>query len=99
VATFWWSWSRNRFPIGPNLNIGDVRRAVAEGLFQLGYTGVQSGGDAHGFKGGFVLAVAYLEISGPDFWQVVACGGNGTVADAQAEVNEVTKMISELKFL
>ena len=99
MATLWWSWSRYRVPIEASITIGDVKQSVAAGLSGLHYTGVQHGADVHGFKGAFVLAVAYLEISGPDFWQVVACGGNGTVADAQAEVNEVTKMISELKFL
>jgi hypothetical protein len=53
----------------------------------------------HGAKGQFLLAVVYLPISGRTFWQVVACGGSGTVADAQAEVTEVTKMIGGLKFL
>ena len=32
------------------------------------------------------------------YWQVVACGGHDTVAKAQSEINQVTKMISNLTF-
>jgi len=98
MATLWWNWTR--YTLSPaSEDIGEVKQAIAQGLPGLGYTGVQVGEDVHGFKGEFILAVTYLEISGREFWQVIACGGNGTVAEAQAEVNEVAQLVRGLAFL
>jgi hypothetical protein len=98
MATLWWNWSH--YALSEALgNIGELKGVIANELPRLGYTGVQNAEDVHGAKGQFLLAVVYLPISGRTFWQVVACGGSGTVEGAQAEVTEVTKMIGGLKFL
>jgi len=98
MATLWWNWSQYTLSEA-NEDIGEVMQAIAQKLPSLGYTGVRVAGDVHGFKGDFILAVVYLHIGGRNFWQVIACGGNGTVAAAQADVNEVSQMISKLAFL
>jgi hypothetical protein len=94
----WWNWSK--YTVSPAAGtIGDVMQVISQELPGIGYSNVQRTADVHGTKGNFVLAVVYLHISGPTYWQVVACGGHDTVAKAQSEVNEVTKMISNLTFL
>lgn len=35
----------------------------------------------HGSKGSVIVAVTYLQIGGPDYWQVVSCAGNKTDLD------------------
>ena len=72
-------------------------RRVFQAPVTLGYCKVK---DVHGFKGDFIVAVVYLPISGRNFWQVMACGGNGgSETEAQAELNEVQAIINNIKFL
>ena len=98
MATLWWNWTH--YTVSPAAgNIGTVKEVIANKLPTLGYAAVGNAADVHGLKGDFLLAIAYLPISGSTFWQVIACGGNGPVAEAQAEIAEVQKMISGLKFL
>jgi hypothetical protein len=98
MASLWWRWSQYTLSDAAE-DIGEVYEGIVPGLTQLGYTGVQKAADVHGFKGDFLLAVVYLEISGRNFWQVIACGGSGSEDEAQTELNEVQKMISNLSFL
>jgi hypothetical protein len=99
MASLWWDWSEYTLSQAAQ-DIGDVKQAIAQGLPRLGYSGVALAADVHGVKGDFIVAVVYLLIGGRNFWQVIACGGNGgTQAEAQAEINEVKKMISQFKFL
>jgi hypothetical protein len=98
MATLWWEWDKYTLS-DANEDIGEVMQAIAGSLPGLGYTGVQVAEDVHGFKGDFLLAVTYLFIGGRDFWQVVACGGSGTVTEAQAEIQGVENMIKHLTFL
>jgi hypothetical protein len=98
MATLWWSW--NQYNLSPAAgDIGAVMSSIASGLPSLGYTGIEQGADVHGLKGDFLLAVTYLPISGSNFWQVVVAGGDGAVADAQAEVTEVINMINNFAWL
>jgi hypothetical protein len=98
MASLWWRWSEYTLSDAAE-DIGDVYDGITQGLSNLGYTGVQHGEDVHGFKGDFILAVVYLYIGGRNFWQVIACGGSGSEDEAQAKLNEVQNMISNLKFL
>jgi hypothetical protein len=53
----------------------------------------------HGFKDSFVLGIRCLPIGDRTFWQVIACGGEGHVADADAQIDEVSNLILNLAFL
>jgi len=98
MPTLWWSWSEFTLPDAAE-DIGDVYSGIAQGLSAAGYTSVKVAEDVHGVKGDFIVAVIYLFISNKNFWQVIACGGDGSVADAQAEVNEVQTIISQITYL
>jgi hypothetical protein len=98
MAALWWDWSRYTLSAAAG-DIGEVYAAIAQQLPGLGYAGVQVAEDVHGLKGDFLLAVVYLYISDRSFWQVVACGGNGSQNEAQAEIAEVKNMIANLLFL
>jgi hypothetical protein len=98
MPSLWWNWSQ--YTLSPAAgDIGEVYEGIAQGLITLGYTGVQQAADVHGVKGDFIIAVTYLPISGQNFWQVMACGGDGAEAEAQAELNEVQNVINNMKFL
>lgn len=98
MASLWWRSSQYTLSEA-NEDIGEVYGAIANGLPSLGYTGVQHAGDVHGFKGHFVLAVQYLYIGNRNFWQVVACGGDGDQAEAESYMNEVINMINHFTWL
>jgi hypothetical protein len=76
----WWEWSRYNLPSGKTVD--DVKNLVATntsyGLPSLGYTDIAVGTDVHGTKGGVIVAVVSLGISGQEYWQVVSCAGNQT---------------------
>lgn len=92
-ASLWWRSSLYTLSEAYE-DIGEVYGAIANKLPGLGYTSVQHAGDVHGFKGRYLLAVSYLYISDRNFWQVVACGGYGDQAEAEAYMNEVINMIN-----
>ena len=99
MASLWWSSSRYTLSQAAE-DIGEVLQGIEQGLPGLGYTGVQLAQDVHGFKGHYILAVQYLFIANRDFWQVIACGGNGgTEAEAQSYMQEVRNLINKLTFL
>lgn len=98
MASLWWNWSQYTLSDAAE-DIGEVYEGIANGLPGLGYTGVQAAEDVHGFKGNFLLAVVYLYISDRNFWQVIACGGDGSEAEAQSDINEVIQMINNFAFL
>jgi len=81
----WWEWSKYNLPSGKTVD--DVKNLVATnvyyGLPSLGYTGIEVGADVHGVNGGVIVAVTYLHIGGPEYWQVVNCAGDKT------DLNEV----------
>ncbi len=82
MGALWWRWSQ--YTLSPaNEDIGEVMNAIAQGLPNLGYSGVQVAADVHGSKGDFLLAVLYLYIGERKFWQIVACGGDGSQAEAE----------------
>ncbi len=80
----WWEWSVYALPSGKTID--DVKNLVATntfyGLPSLGYTGIKVAADVHGTKKGVIVAVTYLEMSGPNYWQVVSCAGEKTDLDA-----------------
>jgi hypothetical protein len=98
MASLWWNWSQYTLSDAAE-DIGEVYQGIAQGLPGLGYSGVQVASDVHGFKGNFILAVVYLYIGDRNFWQVVACGGDGDEAEAQADINGVIQLINGLEFL
>jgi hypothetical protein len=71
-----------------------VKKLVATnacyGLPSLGYTGIVVAADAHGVKGSVIAAVTYLQISGPEYWQVVNCAGDKT------DLNELVSQLGVL---
>jgi hypothetical protein len=100
MAELWWS--ANGYELSPAAgNIGTVKEVLGNALTQNGYQGVAVGGDVHGFKPGidFFAAVMFLPISGANFWQVVAVGGDGTAAQGQGELSNIQSIIAGLKFL
>jgi len=98
MPTLWWSWSEFTLPVAAE-DIGEVYSGIAEGLTNAGYTDVRVAEDVHGVKGDFIDAVIYLFIGNRNFWQVIASGGDGSVADAQAEVAEVQSIINQITYL
>jgi hypothetical protein len=88
----WWEWSKYSLPSGKTVD--DVKNLVATntfyGLPSLGYTGIEVAGDVHGTKTGVIVAVAYLQISGNEYWQVVNCAGDKT---------DLKVLIAQLKIL
>ena len=97
-ASLWWKSSLYTLSEAYE-DIGEVYEAIANKLPGLGYTSVQHAGDVHGFKGRYLLAVSYLYISDRNFWQVVACGGYGDQAEAEAYMNEVINMINYVLYV
>ena len=47
----------------------------------------------------FFAAILFLYMGGQNFWQVVAVGGDGTEAQAQAEIANIKGIINGLEFL
>jgi len=76
----WWEWSKYTLPSGKTID--DVKNLVATnpyyGLPSLGYADIAVAADVHGVNKGIIVAVVYLSISGPDYWQVVSCAGDKT---------------------
>lgn len=76
----WWEWSNYTLPSGKTVD--DVKNLVASntsyGLPSIGYTDIQIAADVVGKKKGVIVAVAYLNRSGQDYWQVVNCAGEKT---------------------
>ncbi len=100
MAELWWS--ATGYEVSPAVgNIGEVKEVIGNALTQNGYQGVAVAGDVHGFKPGidFFAAVMFLPISGENYWQVVAVGGDGTSAQGQAELANIQSIIAGLKFL
>jgi hypothetical protein len=79
----WWEWSKYTLPSGKTVD--DVKNLVATnayyGLPSLGYTGIKVAADVQGKKGGVNVFVAYLHMSGQDYWQVLNCDGSKTDLD------------------
>jgi hypothetical protein len=98
MATLWWAWTQHTLS-DTATDIGEVKAAIAANLPRLGYTDIVNTGDLHGAKADFHLAVVFLGVGGRDFWQMVACGGNGPVPGAEAEVAQVQEMIANLRLL
>src|SRR4051794_11393119 len=92
----WWNFSQ--YVLGQAFdNIEELQLAIANNLPGLGYTGVQNSAlGLGGNKDGLYLGVMYLLISGREYWQVIACGGTGTEAQAQADLETVGAMINTL---
>jgi hypothetical protein len=94
-----WEWSKHTFSVSVKLD--DVYAKIASdpylGLATLGYTGIKYGTDLHADKGDFFIAVVYLQVSGKEFWRVVTCAGNGTLADAKTDINVVLGNIKILE--
>jgi len=88
----WWEWSKYTLPSGKTVD--DVKNLVATnasyGLPSLGYTDIEVTADVHGLKKGVIVAVVYLQISGPDYWQVVSCAGE------KSDLNEVVGQLGIL---
>jgi hypothetical protein len=103
----WWDmaelwWSATGYELSPAAgDIGTVMEVLGNALTQNGYEDVAVAGDVHGFKPGidFFSAVMFLPISGDNFWQVVATGGDGTGAQGIAELDNIKSIIAGLKFL
>ena len=78
----WWEWSKYTLPSGKTVD--DVKTLIATNTSYglpsplLGYTDIEVGADVHGLKKGVIVAVAYLHISGQNYWQVVNCAGDKT---------------------
>jgi hypothetical protein len=99
MASLYWNWNKYTLPTAAE-DIGEVYQAVSQALSELGYTGVEHGEAVSGYKGHYILAVLYLYIGGRNFWQIVACGGNGgSEAEALAEINKVIQKIDAFAFL
>jgi len=97
IDSLYWQWGQ--YSLSPAAeDIGDVMESIAQGMPGLGYSGVQVAADVHGYKGNFFVAVTFLYISGREFWQVIACGGSGAQAEAQADIAGMDKLISGLVF-
>jgi hypothetical protein len=83
VMGLWWEWSTYNLPSGKTID--DVKNLVATnpyyGLPSLGYTGIAVAADVHGVKGGVIVAVTYLPMTGSNHWQVVSCNGDKTDLD------------------
>lgn len=88
MATLWWAWDEYTLSDAA-ADIGEVKSAIAANLRALGYSDVADNEDVHGAKGDLFLAVVFLCIGGRKFWQAVACGGNGPVPGAKAEVRKI----------
>jgi len=79
---FWWEWSKYTLPSGKTVD--DVKTLVATNTSYglpsplLGYTDIKVAADVHGVKTGVIAAIAYLHITGHDYWQVVSCVGDKT---------------------
>jgi hypothetical protein len=88
----WWEWKKYTLPSGKTVN--DVKNEVATnayyGLPSLGYTAKVQAADVIGQKTGVMVAVAYLQISGQDYWEVVSCCGD------QTDRNEVVSQLGIL---
>lgn len=100
MATFWWNWSK--YTLGSGHKIDDVYNALAtypDGLQSLGYTDIKFDKDVRGTLGKFSVAVLFLEIGGSDYWQIVSCFGEGTVADAKSDISSVIDTIKIQKTL
>jgi hypothetical protein len=96
MATLWWAW--DKFTLSePARDIREVKAAIAARLPELGYTSVASAETVQGAKEEYFLAVIFLCVGGRNFWQGVACGGNGPVPNAKAEVKQVRQMIATLQ--
>jgi hypothetical protein len=98
MATLWWAWTQHTLSDAA-ADIGEVKAAIAANLPRLGYTDIVNTEGLHGAKADFHLAVVFLGVGGRDFWQMVACGGNGPVPGAEAEVTQVQEMIANLRLL
>ncbi len=88
----WWEWSKYTLPSGKTVD--DVKNLIAtntwHGLPSLGYTDIKVAADVQGKKKGVVVLVAYLHISGQDYWQVLNCAGTKT---------DLNELLGQLKIL
>lgn len=104
MATLWWAWSQYE-----SENIRGVMTVLGNTLEKNGYqdvvvspqTATNPGQDVHAFKPGidFFAGILFLYTGGQNFWQVVAVGGDGTEAQAQAEIANIQSIIAGIKFL
>ena len=75
----WWEWSKYTLTSGKTVD--DVKNLVVTNTSYglpsplLGYTDIKVVADVQGVKKGVIAAVVYLQISGQDYWQVVAAVG------------------------
>jgi hypothetical protein len=100
MAVQWWEWSKNT--LGSGHTIGEAYTDLAtypDGLpgasSPLGsFTDIKYDQDVIAHTGKFIVAVLFLPAGGLDFWQIVNCSGDGTVADAKTTVNAVIATIN-----
>ena len=90
-----WHWQKYTVS-ATNEDIPELMAEVATGLSELGYTDVVVGKDVGGTRDGFVLAVLYLPVTDDSYFQLVGCGGSGERTEAEANIDEVRKMITEV---
>jgi len=100
MSGLWWAANGYELPT-PAGDIGAVKEGLGSALVDNGYQDVAVNSDVQGFKPGidFFAAILFLYIGGQNFWQVVAVGGDGTEAQAQAEIANIEGIINGLEFL
>jgi hypothetical protein len=99
MAILHWDWGN--YTLMSRCTIEDVCRNLASNELgglpapPLNCTDVKYGAtNVHGTKGKFIIGVLFLPISGSNYWRIVACGGEGSVADATSDINTVINIIN-----
>ena len=64
-----------------------------QGFPSLGWTGIQASSDVHAWNGKLIIVVVLFPISGSEYWLVVSSAGDGTEADAKANINTAINLI------
>jgi hypothetical protein len=84
-------WTAKKYNLPSVKTVDDVKNLVATnayyGLPSLGYTATVQPGDVAGVKGSVIIAVAYLGITGSEYWELVTTNGDKT--DLSAVVDQL----------
>ena len=101
MAVQWWEWSK--YTLGSGHKIEEVYTALAtyaDGLQGIpSFTDIKYDKDVQARVGKLIVAILFLPANGMDFWQIVNCSGDGTIADAKTTINQVLDTIKIQKTL